>query len=357
MTDAAFEAAMRGIGPLDARGLMPLAEARAVLRGTTAFVKGEGDLVDSTHVLASDLLWAALLSLDDAAELCAVASRLDWQFQPRGMDNIDLWRRYGDGIVPWLATRLDGDTLVDTPWCVVPCLFACGSAEAFALAWRVERVAGMARPPVRATWLDLHPEVGAACLAALADPRARAQLAAMRARGVLASGPVAPTEPAILALLDACALGMVAPELNLWPSANGTGARRCHGLRAVAARDGDDWGLALERLEGERPGGVYPARLAVHAFGSRVGARYRGAAIATRALDARGAPSGRDDFVAWIRARGADAWGPAELALPALGLPGGRVVAAIPSLAHVEPGARPSESSVFRAIARAIATG
>ena len=75
---------MTGEGPI------PLAQAREMLRGVRAFSKDDGDR-----------LWDALLSLADAAELVEVASRLRWEFHPRGFDNTDLHARYGDGIVPW----------------------------------------------------------------------------------------------------------------------------------------------------------------------------------------------------------------------------------------------------------------
>lgn len=113
MVDPQVTDAVRGGGVaiLDGRGLMRLADARALLAGAAAFVRGDDG--DAAHtpagfVLTSDRLWAALLSLADAAEFVAVATRLRWEFHPRGFDNVDLHRRYGDAIVPWLATRVDG---------------------------------------------------------------------------------------------------------------------------------------------------------------------------------------------------------------------------------------------------------
>ena len=76
---------------------------------------------------ASDQIWAALLSLEDGDELVAAATKLDWQFQPRGMHNVDLHRRYGDAIVRWIAARIDASGVLHShPWCVMPCLLACG---------------------------------------------------------------------------------------------------------------------------------------------------------------------------------------------------------------------------------------
>ncbi len=362
-----------GVTAPDARGLMPLAEARAALRGATAFVKGEGQWVDDVYVLGSDTLWAALLSLEDAAELVDVARRIDWQFQPRGMDNTDLYLRYGEGLVPWLATRVDEHgVLHDRPWCVVPCLLACGGDAAFELAWRVRRVAGRAITLAPA-WLDRHPEVGAAALerlAAAGDRRARAHRVALAARGhAPAITAVPPTADDVLAHLDACAARVMTGAVS-WPSLDGAGPTRPHGFRAVAARAGDDWGLAIERIEGERKGGVRGARIAVYAYGSRVRG---GAAVSARplALDVTAAP--KDGFGDWLGARVAEdleaVTGEPARALAALALPAdARIVAVVPSLAHVAPLAAdphpedavaphvvPSQSAVYGALAAALA--
>jgi hypothetical protein len=46
-----------GVRNPDERGLMPIAEARAILRGVGAFVKGEGEIHEGVgNVLASDTL-------------------------------------------------------------------------------------------------------------------------------------------------------------------------------------------------------------------------------------------------------------------------------------------------------------
>ena len=318
MVDPRVTRAVRhgGVAALDGRGLMPLAEARAALAGADAFVRGDAD----DHVLASDRLWAALLSLEDAAELVEVASRLDWRFHPRGFDNVDLHLRYGDGIVPWLATRVDGDgTLVNVPWCVVPCLLACGSDDAFELAWRVRRVRGGRVGDLAVAWRRRHPAAAARLLAARAgaDARARAHL---RAIAAAPAGP--PRADDVLALLDACAARLVESALVLWPRAAVT--------RAVAARDGDDWGLALEVIEGTRATGIRATRVQTFAYGSRVRGAIAGAAVTSRAMPLGEPPA----------------------ALAALGLAAPRIVAVVP---HLATDVAPSDAAAWRALAVAIA--
>ena len=185
------------------------------------------------------------------------------------------------------------------------------------------------------------------------------------ARAVGLAGP--PTADAVLAILDACAARHLAPELGLWPQVDGHGPRYCHGLRAIAVREGDRWGLAIERLEGDRPDGLHGARIAVHGFGPAVGGRFRFARVVPRALEVTGAPTAPAAFARWIADRlAADtAFGPPEAAPAALGLPGGTIVAVVPYLAHVAgaparggsgPTELPSQSPTYQALARAIAS-
>jgi hypothetical protein len=95
----------------DSRGLMKLKDARRWLAARKTFSKGEGEMVDGTFVLESDRTWAALLSLEDAAELVREATRLEWRFHVRGKDNLALHERYGDEILPWLGSRLKNGVL------------------------------------------------------------------------------------------------------------------------------------------------------------------------------------------------------------------------------------------------------
>ncbi len=310
-------------------GQMPLAEARSILGSARVFGKDD-----------ADRLWAALLSLADAAELVEVASRLRWEFHPRGFDNTDLHARYGDGIVPWLATRLDGDgVLQNMPWCVVPCLLRCASREAFELAWRATGIdgrtawGGCGDGDLVSAWSKRHPEVAQVELAArvtAGEARARAY---MRALGRRTDG--APeTADDMLALLDACAARLFDTRVRLAPPSAG------HDVRAVAARSGDDWGLALEWVDGTRPSGMFAARAAGLAFGSRVRGAVEGVAITSRSL--------ADFHGATLDAR----LGAPELALPALALVApATIVAVVPHLAYAPV---PSASPVFQALARAV---
>lgn len=365
MVDPRVTDAVRGggVGVLDGRGLMRLADARALLAGATAFVRG--DDADAAHtpggfVLTSDRLWAALLSLADGAEFVQVATRLAWEFHPRGFDNIDLHLRYGDAIVPWLASRVDGaGALHNQPWCVVPCLLACGDAAAFELAWRIARVDGSPLDLLRA-WCDRHPAEAARGLAARRPaPRAVAHLTALGWRRPDAPVPP-PARPAtasdILGHLDACALELTAAPVRAWPAIGGTRDRTPHGFRAVAARAGDDWALVIERVEGVRAAGVQAARVLGFGFGPRLPG---GAAQRPRPLRLDGAPAAGPAFIAWLRARLADdaeaVLGPPAAALAPLGLPDARVVAVAWPFACVDPRVRlPSASLEIRALAAAL---
>lgn len=320
-------------------GPLPVERAREILRGVEVFEKGGGDFVDGEgYVTTADRLWAALLSLADAAEFVAVASRLDWQFHPRGFDNVELHDRYGDGILPWLATRVDAHgVLHNLPWCVLPCLLRCGGADAFALAWRITGVGGRTAwggcgdTDLLTAWCRRHPDVAAAELTRLAPahPRAAAHLLAM---GRLPLAP--PTVTTVLALLDACAARMLPTRVRLAPPAG------CTASRAVAARGGDDWGLALEWVEGTRPSGLFAARVAGVAYGSRVHGAAPGVAVTSRPVPALQAAD-LDERL-----------GPPALALPALGLPADAViVAVVPNMAAAPV---PSESPVFRSLAAAL---
>lgn len=311
----------------DARGLMPLADARTLVRAATEFRKGDGAMVDGTFVLPSDRLWAALMSLDDAEEFVREATRIRWFFHPRGRDNVAPYERYGEGILPWLEAHVQRGRLVNIPWCVDPCFAALESPRGFDVLWTVRTavegtgdewpgpfasdnagdadqrhgVALHAPAPAAAAdsanglvigWIYAHPDVGFAKLAALAaaaDPRAALMLKSLAQIGpqevfghvVAAIGEAradalftqvgAPKEidaAAILVVLDGAAMN---DAIGAWPELCCDDADRAyHGMRVVAARarTGDGWGILFERIEGSWEDG---AVVQAYAYGSAVG--------------------------------------------------------------------------------------
>lgn len=299
------DAALARLDELDERGLMPLASAREWVE-TSEF--GQAD---------ADLRWAALLSLEHAAEACEVATRWVWRQMPRGRDNTALVERYGAGVLPWLATRVVEGVLINAPWCVVPCLLALDDIAALELAWslrgvrdRVEMIAWQVRdageqpgdPAVEAAaavqlidrWVSAYPETalpwlvgradeGDARALALLDARARAGgIGFLRALGQVIgeaealalferhAWPRTLTREQVLAQLDA-ATAERWPEFNLAFD----GRQEYFALRLIAAREreGEGWGVVFERLTGSYPGNMFVVR---YAFGSGVpaGAEY-----------------------------------------------------------------------------------
>jgi hypothetical protein len=292
-----LDAAIRDARPhrLDERGLMPLAEARALLAGVTVFRQGEGEMVDGRFVLESDRVWAALLSLEDAEEFVTRAVGLRWEANVRGMDNIAPYERYGDGVLPWIATRVDRKgELRNEPWCVLPCLLASGAEEAFGIA------SGVRGTEVLLKWVVRHPEPGYRLLAERAsdgnvadalrelhriDPRGtvhRLELAgAERARHVLDRlGLVTPPLPdAVRAALDAApraeerapSLALSMAELDecfgdweypMWENANYfCAAMRMTGFITPGGTDGLVFGSLVTGL------GEQSVRVEFHRFG------------------------------------------------------------------------------------------
>ncbi|GAA1396552.1 hypothetical protein ACFQZ4_11515 [Catellatospora coxensis] len=212
----------------DARGLMPLATARQWLAGRTVYEQGTGAISGGRHVLESDTTWAALVSLADAAEFVAQARRLRWRFHVRGKDNIALMERYGGGVLPWLADRVDEHgVLHNVPWCVLPCLLASGAPEAFDIAARVRAVTEQldtrtwrsagCDTEVLGWWVVRHPEPGYRLLAQRAEAADEVGVAAVGAlfrtdpRGTAQRLAAAVGEVAARTLLDR--LGLIVPPL------------------------------------------------------------------------------------------------------------------------------------------------
>lgn len=300
----------------DARGLMSIQRAREIVSVSTVFARGAAEEVASQIVLDSDRLWAALLSLEDGAEFVRAASRLSWEFQPRGHYNVAPAQRYGDAIEEWLLSHVDGSTLRNVPWCVKPCLLEVGTAAVFRGLWALreimERSAGEVDSPAgegladpasddpflddptaedRAVapevaallhrWIQRHSAVGFGELARLAvsgDARAREvfEAAARRSPAEVASAAEstvgadaaqllflqleipAQLEPAaILGVLDLAAEWEVDSEGFPWPMfrTGVAGHWEYHALRVTAARSvvGDQWGILFERITGGDP--------------------------------------------------------------------------------------------------------
>lgn len=311
------------IAPLDDRGLMPLERARAIVQGASEFRKGQGRMIPGAGwVLDSDILWAALMSLEDTSEFVREATRIRWFFHPRSQGNVAPLERYGEGVLPWLSTfvRPDG-RFVDVPWCVRPCLMHIAREEVFELLWRATCVSdgigdewpgpfaadnagdadrrsgthfdepGAAQPDDAANalvidWIDRNPAVGFPALARRAthDARARLMLKSLaqsapsetfaHVRAALGEAPAralfdATGTPA--ALDESCVLVTLdAGQWSEWPALYGPRPERAyHAMRLVAARSrqGERWGVVFERIEGDD---FESAALVPYCFGSSV---------------------------------------------------------------------------------------
>jgi hypothetical protein len=184
------------------------------------------------------------------------------------------------------------------------------------------------------SWAARHPDVAIAELSARARTEARA-VAYLRALGHPER--IGAIVGDVLALLEACALRLFETRVILWPPAS-SGP-----LRLIGARQGDDWGLAIERIEGTRPSGIAAAHVVTYAYGSRVRSAVAGAGVSTRPL--------ADFAAADLEAR----LGEPHLALAALELSAAATVVAV--VPYVERPNAPRESPVFERIAAAIEHG
>lgn len=283
---------------VDHRGLMPIDEARAAVDAASEFRRGRGRRIGGDIVLERDVLWAALLSLEDAREFRRHARRLVWTAEPREQGNAALAERYGAGILPWIGDHVDADgDFVDTPACLATTLVAIGTAKAFELAYRIQRVDGSVSRAVRLfkAWMRAHPRTGFPRLADRAetgDHRARKMLrhlanrnpaavheAIRRKRGREATDALFEkirvvshlTESAVLSLLDLAAEREIDTETSPWPifRSRAGGAPIYHGMRMIAARArrGDQWGIVFERLIGSS---LENALIEVYRYGSNV---------------------------------------------------------------------------------------
>lgn len=403
----------------DERGLWPLAKARATLAA----------LKVSPPMRDADPLWWGLLSLADADEFLREARRLAPLAHPRGHYNDALFVRYGAAILPWLADHFDAErgVLTNVPWNVMANLLRVGTPEAFAIVLGAKELIEPIwdwRDPARflEAYAARHPAVAFGALGArvlagdaaakklfvkLAKGRTRAALeavgaahgAAGRAAVEKATKLSASLEPAeILALLDAAE---AQEDMHAWPRFSYDFDSRCEytALRLVAARerDGDRWGVALERVTGDdvheidvqrytygsdvQPGYVIGEREHVPPavdLGLRggedtaVGVTVRGAAgslaitaATLRELDLRPGrgtePDGGVGGPAVVALRAFHAafpgaiWPPVDDAVRALGLDPARadVIASTEHFEHAD-GKSPSKSKAFKSLAKAL---
>lgn len=388
----------------DRRGLMPLARARATVKRWGA--RGNDFNVNPSAtgtVYFPAEYWAALMSLADADELVRAVAHRDWKVAPHGVVEVAPALRYGEAILPWLASFVDARGAVarapvDLAWN----LNTIGTPAALAL---LLRLAGDRAGRVESV-IDSHGRLGYQRLAELAHggdaaarealrayvagspKRRRAELAAAigkRAADALVASDVATlTEATILATLDAAAAASSAHRLD-WPGFQEAASHfTYHAMRIIAARarDGDGWGVMFEVVQGDARRGKWPATIQRYTYGSRVraGGEYledaRPLRVPARAVDdalARrldlrpglSTSDPPDDWVLAIRAalaRDPGAfWTPAARAVAALGL-GARpeVVVATDRFAHVagrgrgKPSGLPSKSATYRSLARAV---
>ena len=243
--------------PTDARGLVRLDLARTMVRSASAFRKGQARTVGRQGLFESDFSWAALLSLESVEEFVREGLRLEWRFHCRKHQCLDLLERYGQGIFPWLASFVKDGVLVSLPWCVGDCLLALDTPEARDLVVRlksaiIEEPGGTCPFPRDAqgelTTHGLYPDHEPAQVqpSALTFQRNYAQ----RHGGSVNRIRVQPTLEAtdILATLDSACR-----QSDGWPVFFGQEPDRAyHALRmiAVRAREGNDWAVLFEVLEG-----------------------------------------------------------------------------------------------------------
>lgn len=280
---------------LDERGLFPLETARRLV-GSTRVYERDGDP-------PGDVLWAALLSLEDGAELAREGARLEWRFPYlRGWDNEDAVRRYGAEALPWLEAMLArtgtfGSIPAEPFYFVGTHLLAIGP-EAVSAILRARRT-GDADPDgldMLTLWLKRHGKPAWVALGELAsrgDSEAkravdalamrsptsvRRQLGEELAKRVLGPATGAPslTSAPILAVLDAAAASEIHARMP-WPALVAQAPHfEFHALRVVVARakKGDDWGVLVEVVQGDEIDHDeevrWPATIQHYTYGTKV---------------------------------------------------------------------------------------
>lgn len=292
--------------PLDARGLLPLEDARRRVRAATVFDRGQSHAVPGQAFAPTDAdrLWMALLSLETAEEFTREATRLEWRHPPlRGWNNVDAWLRYGEGALPWVEHMLAMPSLhFVVRGSLEGMLVACGPVAARTVV-RVKR-AGDADPDQLGlvdAWLRAHGDAAWKALAELAvagDAEAVRALEALarraprraatgvrkaigkKAADALLGAKQTLQASTILRALDAAAAADVGARVP-WPTIRASaGHFEFHAMRVVAVRAarGDDWGILIEVVQGDvlDPDARWPATIQRYVYGSRVepGGRY-----------------------------------------------------------------------------------
>lgn len=276
---------------LDERGLLPLDVARTCLRSSPP---------TPTTREEADRMWASVLSLEDAEDLIASTSHLTWDGLVPGQANTALVDRYGEALIDWLETRVRDGVLLGKPHVLGQCLTRLKTTRALELLLQVEGYAGDSASSPQAQRLDLlyawvGANVGAATLPlfdhvkSLPDPGDPLRVF----KTIILSGPVstferiraargAETEAVFERLKLRRALTPEVPlrmlddasqRPTLWPRfCFGDDDRSEYfGLRLILGRerDGDSWGLVLERLEDATPDGLGVQRYGLDGFGMR----------------------------------------------------------------------------------------
>lgn len=276
--------------PLDGRGLMPVDAARAHLKDVRIYQRENADLV-----------WGALLSLEDAEEFVSAANRLEWRFPMlRGWENRDAVVRFGVGALPWLETLLDRIKGKVGAIPALPFFFVCThllalGPEALNAVLRV-RKEGDADPDglgFVTEWLERQGEPAWDALVRSTSPEALRAVDALKRRapkdvakylkragltGKRSKQPL--SAEAILRVLDAAATAPMSARIP-WPSMHSTsGHFEFHAMRVIAVRQegGDHWGVLVEVVQGDLldPKAEWPAVVQQYTWGSKVqsGGRY-----------------------------------------------------------------------------------
>ena len=171
-TSAGFvAAAMRQAAvAVDARGLMPLADAEAICAAASSLARGDGRYVGDAWVWDHDRVWAALLSLATAADAAVVFGPLDLADGPRSAaTNRALAERYGDGALTIVASRARTDGVIAaTSPLLRATVLAVGTPAGFRFVWDTtgwDEAGGSGTPDEQASalfaaWVAAYPQVG-----------------------------------------------------------------------------------------------------------------------------------------------------------------------------------------------------